>query len=537
MAGFCDRTCGRCTNTCACPDTPPRNDTTCRTHADWGQCDLVDNPWMASCAVTCGWCGDAKNCAPPAPSSGASVCKRECYNTLVPLADGTIPSADLVVKGPITAATPFVAASGRALTVGGVPFYFGGTNMYSLMITDWWNDTMVRMRKRESGKREKERGGFGKARATTPPLLLPPQIETAFRETARRGGAVVRVFAFTNGFGGKAEGYDATKVTRPIQPRIGVFSEDGLARLDLIVATAAKHGVRLVMALSNWWDEMGGAQWYVDSVLGRGSTQKDKELFFSDDRVREAFTDYLYHIVTRVNTLNGLKYKDDPAIMVWELMNEPQTRDGYDGRVRGLPQGRTLALWVREMAAFIKALDGRHLVATGEEGWRCNGSPKVGGAEFAWINNGAKGSCAETHWALPEIDLATVHVYASNWGFPATAWSWLLPNFVGDRALLAARLGKPILLEEYGSPYGYVPDRDALLAAYTAAAGTFGYVGAILWQCFPWRTSPFAGAGYDFDYSRGGSASALTLYDTFAAKSKIEAALLSGGPVVGATLS
>lgn len=155
MSGYCDKTCGRCADSCSCSDASPRPDTTCRTHADWGQCDLVENPWMAPCAVTCGWCADTKNCAPPAPSSGASVCKRDCYNTLVPLADGPIPSADLGVKAPITAATPFVAASGRQLTVGGVPFYFGGTNMYSLMITDWWNDTMVS----EKGGR-KERAGF-----------------------------------------------------------------------------------------------------------------------------------------------------------------------------------------------------------------------------------------------------------------------------------------------------------------------------------------------------------------------------------------
>lgn len=137
----------------------------------------------------------------------------------------------------------------------------------------------------------------------------PPQIDTAFRETARRGASVVRVFAFANGFG--KNGYDATKVSKPIQPRVGVFDEAGLARLDLIVTTAAKHGVRLVLALSNWWDELGGAQWYVDEVLGRTTPPRDKETFFFDDRVREAYTDYIYHIVTRTNAISGVKYKDE----------------------------------------------------------------------------------------------------------------------------------------------------------------------------------------------------------------------------------
>lgn len=341
----------------------------------------------------------------------------------------------------------------------------------------------------------------------------------------------MRVFAFANGYG--KDGYDATKVTTPIQPRVGVFSEDGFARLDLIVATAARYGVRLIMPLSNWWDELGGAQWYVDSVLGRASPPRDKELFFYDDRVKEAYADYVYAVLTRTNRITRLKYRDDPAIMAWELMNEPQTRDNYDGRVRGVPAGRTLALWVREVAAFIKALDARHLILTGEEGWRCHGAPAVGGADFGWINNGTKGSCAEAHWSLPEISAATLHVYAYNWGFPASAWHWLLPNFVADRALLAASVGKPIILEEYGSPHGYVPDRDALLAAYTAAAAAFDYVGALLWQVFPWRTSPFAGAGYDSDYSRGGQAAALTLFDTFNAKTRYETARAAGKTYLG----
>ena len=74
----------------------------------------------------------------------------------------------------------------------------------------------------------------------------------------------MRVFAFANGYG--QDGYESSKMSRPFQPRLGTFSDDGLSRLDLVVAAAAKNGLRLILPLSNWWDEQGGCQWWVCTV-------------------------------------------------------------------------------------------------------------------------------------------------------------------------------------------------------------------------------------------------------------------------------
>ena len=93
----------------------------------------------------------------------------------------------------------------------------------------------------------------------------------------------MRVFAFANGYG--QDGYDSSKMSRPFQPKLGSFSDDGFARLDLVVAAAAKNGLRLILPLSNWWDEQGGCQWWVDQVYGRNPKQP-RELFFSDPKVR-----------------------------------------------------------------------------------------------------------------------------------------------------------------------------------------------------------------------------------------------------------
>lgn len=172
-------------------------------------------------------------------------------------------------------------------------------------------------------------------------------------------------------------------------------------------------------------------------------------LFLNHEKkqVKEAFQDYIYHVINRENPrLNGVPYSEEPAIMAWELMNEPQLSNGYDGKM-GIPPGSVTSAWVREMAAFIREVDNRrHLVSVGDEGWRSDVKGGFGG-DWAWINDGTKGIDAATNVNLPEIDFMTLHVYAPNWGFSADKYHWLLQNFVADRAALAAVANKPIVLE------------------------------------------------------------------------------------------
>ena len=178
--------------------------------------------------------------------------------------------------------------------------------------------------------------------------------------------------------------------------------------------------------------------------------ERESSLFPSsrnlNHQVKDAFQDYIYHVVTRKNPrANGLSYSEEPAIMAWELMNEPQLNNDYDKKM-GIPPGSVTTAWVREMASFIREVDGgRHLVSVGDEGWRSD--VKGFGGDWAWINDGTKGIDAAANIKLPEVDFMTLHVYAPNWGFAADKYHWLLQNFVADRAALAAVANKPIVLE------------------------------------------------------------------------------------------
>ena len=59
---------------------------------------------------------------------------------------------------------------------------------------------------------------------------------------ADHGATVVRVFAHSDGY----------SVSQPIQPKLGVYDEVALRRLDLVVATASKYGIRLILPFTNF---------------------------------------------------------------------------------------------------------------------------------------------------------------------------------------------------------------------------------------------------------------------------------------------
>ena len=48
--------------------------------------------------------------------------------------------------------------------------------------------------------------------------------------------------------------------------QLGMYNEESLQRLDLILAEAGKNGVRIIFPFVNYWDDLGGMQWYVDQV-------------------------------------------------------------------------------------------------------------------------------------------------------------------------------------------------------------------------------------------------------------------------------
>ncbi|KAG8373475.1 hypothetical protein BUALT_Bualt11G0028100 [Buddleja alternifolia] len=90
---------------------------------------------------------------------------------------------------------------------------------------------------------------------------------------------------------------------------------------------------------------------------------------------------HLLAVVTRVNSITGIAYKDDPTIFAWELMNEPRSQYDQSGKAIQVSFSLFISLynqldWVVEMSAHVKSIDKNHLVEVGMEGFYGESMPE-----------------------------------------------------------------------------------------------------------------------------------------------------------------
>ncbi|HET7753967.1 MAG TPA: glycosyl hydrolase, partial [Anaeromyxobacteraceae bacterium] len=134
------------------------------------------------------------------------------------------------------------------------------------------------------------------------------------------GAGVVRTSAFNDA---PAKAGDSAMQVGPLD-----YDEVSLRGLDLVLERAVAHGVRLILPLGNYWDDYGGARQYV-AWAGLPSPVEGDARFFTDARVVSTYRAHLRNLLSRVNTLDGIRYGDHPAVLAWEILNEPRG-DGLD---------------------------------------------------------------------------------------------------------------------------------------------------------------------------------------------------------------
>ena len=238
-----------------------------------------------------------------------------------------------------------------------------------------------------------------------------------------------------------------TKVEPTLQIKPGVYNDTILAGMDYLLQEMGKRKMVAVLYLNNSWEWSGGYGFYLEHA-GLGKQPRPNEAgypafmeamtqYATNEKAHQLFYDYVRFIVSRTNRYTGKAYKDDPAIMAWQIGNEPRAFSK-----EALP---AFEKWLAEASALIRSLDPNHLISIGSEGaWGCEG-------DF---------DCWERITADKNIDYANIHLWPYNWGWAKQ--DSLIENlprakqntkeYIDRHLEICERIKKPLVMEEFGYP-------------------------------------------------------------------------------------
>ena len=240
---------------------------------------------------------------------------------------------------------------------------------------------------------------------------------------------------------------------------------DGLQHLDYAVYRAGRLGIRLMIPFVNNWNDFGGMDQYV-----RWRNGQYHDDFYTDPIIRTWYKNWIEHLLTRVNTYTGVAYKDDPTIMVWELANEPRCISAGAYPRSSSCTTETLIDWAADVSAFIKSLDPNHLVSVGDEGFYC-----IPGASD-WTENCSEGVDTLALANLPDVDIASLHLYPDSWGkTPAWGTEWIRRHLRDAR-----KVQERAFLGEFGLRNKAI--RNPVYKEWTDTVLANGGAGGIYWM-------------------------------------------------------
>ena len=258
------------------------------------------------------------------------------------------------------------------------------------------------------------------------PLPGREHIVRLMNEAVTNGLKVVRMWAHTITQG------------HAIQSSPGVWNEQILEGMDFVLDQARRRGLKIIWALADNWYPVGGVGQYVEW----SSTARRHQDFFTDDLAMKYFEDTFTTLATRVNSINGVAYKDDATIMAWNLANEARCKR-CDSSV--------MQRWIERMCSKFKSVAPNQLVGIGYEGFygpdsgKTNLNPGLGGSK--WASQEGQDFIANSQTQC--IDYVGIHVWPDDWNFMGTEFQ---KKFIQSHIDDAKRdiPGKPFVLEEFG---------------------------------------------------------------------------------------
>lgn len=283
--------------------------------------------WTLGCLLGLAWLGvgcvsgtaitgsnatDATSSTPAGSASGGTQAGTDtnANATDSPAGNGNAAGNATAAAAAAAANDLFVRRQGSTLSLQGKPFRFSGCNIYWMAGRD------------------------------------RQQVREALATAKAMGARVVRANSLGTYLG----------TSSSLEPQLNVFNPNGFATIDYAIATAAKYGLKLQIPFTDNYDY--GGQGKYQFLRWRNLT--DGNAFYTDPNVIADFKAYIKNYICHVNTITGVRYRDDPTIAIWETGNE---FGGYMFR-EGVPP----AAFTKTIADYIKSLDANHLVMDGSDG-------------------------------------------------------------------------------------------------------------------------------------------------------------------------
>lgn len=232
-----------------------------------------------------------------------------------------------------------------------------------------------------------------------------------------------------------------------LQTAPGVFETANLRGLDRLLDEMKKREMRAVLFFSNNWEWSGGFLQYLywnkmveeKDFVERMPWEQLRDVvsrFYSCEPCMDQYSAQVRTVLARTNSINGVKYTEDPTIFAWQLANEPRPMrpaaiDAYKA-------------WITRTAAMIKSLDSNHLVTIGVEGEIGTENMEV----FKAIHSDKN------------IDYGTIHIWPRNWAWykdlndeeQQAGSMQLTDDYIRKHIDAMREIGKPLVIEEYGYP-------------------------------------------------------------------------------------
>jgi len=364
---------------------------------------------------------------------------RRAVAAIVAIAVAVLTAGLFAING-AGAAVPFAQRCGIRFCFNGQTFYFAGANTYDVFTYGGsWGDT--------------ETTYMDKAR-----------IDAHFAHLQADKVTVLRLWMFSH------------ESWHGFEPSKGVYNDQQFALFDYVIQSAKAHNVMLIPVFENYWEAYGG----IDTRLsweGLSGGHPGRAKFFNKQVCPGCFTQYKNYVnyaLNRVNHYSGVKYKDEPTIFAWELMNEPRYQDvSAEENV----SGATLRAWVDEMGAYIKGIDPNHLLGTGLEGH-----------ESRYGFGGNEGNPFVTIHQSPYIDFTSAHPYPTEgWaGLDIPKTKTLIRAWISDSHTV---VGKPFFMGEWNVHSDWTNWWSQIYGEIEASGGD----GSAFW----WYKDGSGGGGFD----------------------------------------